>query len=148
LSDIDRVCTDVGIMHDGKIIYCGSVRDLKKTIGRNMVELELDGDDAAVDSFCTKLGGEWGILGSQRTGAWLQLRFDPEAPIAVPIARVLDLATEMSIDVLSISSARAQTEDAFIRLLEVDQADGFSRAYGALPALPHGVERLAEGRPQ
>ena len=148
LSDIDRVCTDVGIMHEGKIIYCGSVRDLKQTIGRNVVEFELDGDDALLDAYCERLTGDWGILAAKRTGAWLEIRFDPAARIATPIARALDLASEMGIDVLAVSSAKAQTEDAFIHLLEVDHADGFSRAYHALPALPHGMERLAEGRPE
>jgi ABC-2 type transport system ATP-binding protein len=145
LSDIDRVCDHVGIMHDGKIIYCGSVRALKETIGRNNVEMEVDGPEELLDDFCRRIENESGIIGCARRGAWLEVRFAPDERIAAPLAHLLTLASERGVEVLAVSSTRAQTEDAFLHLLEVDQSDGFSRAYSALPTAAHGVDGAAQG---
>ena len=145
LADIDRVCDSVGIMHDGKLIYGGSVRDLKQTIGRNCVDLELDGPAEAIESFCRKLEAIPEVQGFDHTGGLFVVRFRPTEMIAAPLGRVLMLAAELGVEVLSISSTRGQTEEAFIHLLEVDQADGFSRAYSALPTVVHGVDGTAEG---
>jgi len=145
LSDIDRVCDHVGILHDGKLIFCGSVRALKETIGRNSVEIELDGAESLLDAFCLRLGSLTEIVGFERKGAYLEVRFAVTERIAAPLGRLLLLAAEMGVEILSISSTRGQTEDAFIHLLEADQAHGFSRAYGALPPTTHGLERPVPG---
>jgi len=52
----------------------------------------------------------------------------PHEQIAAPLGRVLLLAAEMNVEVVSITSNKGQTEEAFIHSLEVEQADGFSRA--------------------
>ena len=130
LSDIDRVCDHAGIIHDGKLIFCGSVRALKETIGRNSVEIELDGEETVLDAFCLRLGSVLEIVGFERKGAYLDVRFAVSERIAAPLGRLLLLAAEMGVEILSISSTRGQTEDAFIHLLEADQAHGFSRAFG------------------
>jgi ABC-2 type transport system ATP-binding protein len=144
LSDIDRVCGHVGIMHEGKIIYCGSVRSLKETIGRNNVELEVDGSNELLDEFVIRLQAAAEVVGAKRKGFFIDVRFDPGAPIAAPLARLLATASEMGVDVLSVSSTRAQTEDAFMHLLEADQSDGFSRAYSDLAPVHHGLDGAAE----
>jgi hypothetical protein len=92
-----------------------------------------------------RLGSLTEIVGFERKGAYLEVRFAVSERIAAPLGRLLSLAVEMGVDVLSVSSTRGQTEDAFIHLLEADQAHGFSRAYGALPPAAHGVERPVPG---
>ncbi len=145
LSDIDRVCTHAGVLQDGQIIYCGTVRDLKQTIGRNHVELEVDGPDEAVGAMCKEIAAMPDVIGHQLRGYWLQVRFRPEVPLAEPLREVLDAATRHHVEVLSVSSTKAQTEDAFIRLLEEDQADGFTRAYTSNATLASGVPGDSEG---
>lgn len=145
LSDIDRVCDHVGILHDGKLIYCGSMRDLKQTIGRNNVELEVDGDAANLGELCARVLRQPEVLGVERRGAWIEVRFAPSEPIATPLAHLLAQADELHVDLISINSTRAQTEDAFIRLLEQDQADGFARAYGGNAPIPPGVGGAVQG---
>jgi tryptophanase len=83
-------------------------------------------------------------VGAKRKGFFIDVRFDPGAPIAAPLARLLATASEMGVDVLSVSSTRAQTEDAFMHLLEADQSDGFSRAYSDLAPVHHGLDGAAE----
>ena len=55
LTDIDRVCDHVGILHDGKMIFGGSVREMKETIGRNNVDMEIDALPDQADEFCRRL---------------------------------------------------------------------------------------------
>ncbi|MCC6729214.1 MAG: ABC transporter ATP-binding protein [Chthonomonadales bacterium] len=140
LTDIDRVCDHVGIVHDGKLIYCGSVRHLKQTIGRNNVDLEVDGPWAQLEDLTRRAEATEGVVGCERRGDQLTLRFRPTEQLAAPLGRILMAATELGVDVLSVSSTRGQTEEAFIRLLEADQADGFSRAFGELSSGPDGLE--------
>ncbi len=129
LSDIDRVCSHVGVLHNGQIIYSGSVRDLKQTIGRNHIEIEVDARDDQVSRFATMLQGMPDIIGYEIRGYWIEIRFRPDAALERPLQDVLRAAAESGAAILSLSSTKAQTEDAFIQLLEADQADGFSRAY-------------------
>ena len=144
LSDIDRVCDHVGIIHDGKIIFCGSVRDLKHKFGRNSVEIEVDAPAELFDDFCRRLEQMPNIVCVERKGNWLEVMFTATERIAGPLGRLLLLATEMNVNVLSVLSTKGQTEEAFINVLEVDQADGFSRAYRALSAPGNGLERTAQ----
>ena len=144
LSDIDRVCDHVGIIHDGKVIFCGSVRELKQTFGRNSVEIEVDAPAELFDDFCRRLEQMPDIVGVERKGNWLEVLFTSTERIAAPLGRLLLLATEMNVNVLSVLSTKGQTEEAFINVLEVDQSDGFSRAYRALSAPGNGLERTAQ----
>jgi ABC-2 type transport system ATP-binding protein len=139
LSDIDRVCDHVGIMHDGKVIYCGSVADLKRTIGRNTIEVELDGPEARLASWEAEARVLPPVRAVQRTGPWASVALDPDATLAAPLASLLALATQHELEVLSVTSARAQTEDAFLQLLEADQANGFSRAYSEMAPAGDGA---------
>jgi ABC-2 type transport system ATP-binding protein len=129
LSDIDRVCSHVGVLHDGQIIYSGSVRDLKQTIGRNHIEIEVDATDEQIERFTTLISLVPGVIGHTVRGYWVEVRFRPDSGLEQPLQGVLHAATDSGVSILSLSSTKAQTEDAFIQLLEADQADGFSRAY-------------------
>jgi ABC-2 type transport system ATP-binding protein len=149
LSDIDRVCDYVGIMLDGKLIFSGSVRELKQTIGRNNVEIEVDGSERLLDDFSRKLERMPELTGFERKGNWLEVRFAPTEQLAAPLGKLLLAAAEMGVEIVSLSTAKGQTEDAFIHLLEADHTDGFSRAYSKIPsfpASPDGVERAAQSR--
>ncbi len=139
LSDIDRVCSHVGVLHNGQIIYSGSVRDLKQTIGRNHIEIEVEAPDEHIAQFIEKLQALPDVIGHAVRGYWIEIRFRPDAALERPLQDVLRAATETGVAILSLSSTKAQTEDAFIQLLEADQADGFSRAYNTGPTDASGV---------
>lgn len=144
LSDIDRVCDHVGILNNGQLIYQGSVRALKQSIGRNSVEIEVDGEESGIDDFCRRLEGFPEVTGFERKGSWMEVRFRPEERIAAPLGRLLLQASEMGVEILGVTTNKGQTEDAFIHSLEVEQADGFSRAFATTPKTVDGVD----GAPQ
>lgn len=145
LSDIDRVCEDVGVLHDGKLIYCGSVRDLKRTLARNDVDLEVDGDDVLLDRWVEAVSRLPAVLRCERTGDAVNVLFEPAAPLAATLGAILACASEMGVTVHSVVTTKGQTEEAFLRLLEVDQSHGFQRAYGGAAPVADGVGGAAEG---
>jgi len=140
LTDIDRVCDHVGILHQGKMIFGGSVREMKETIGRNNVDIEVDGTIEQVEMFCHHLDEQTDVLGFERKGNFVEIRFAPSERLAAPLGKLLLAANQFGVDVLAIGSTRSQTEDAFLHLLEVDQSDGFSRGFGGVPTHAHGVD--------
>ncbi|MHB0997842.1 MAG: ABC transporter ATP-binding protein [Armatimonadota bacterium] len=148
LSDIDRVCDNVGILYEGKLIYQGPMNHFKKSIGRNSVEIEMDGDTQAIDDLCNRMRLMPEIAEFQRRNTWWEVHFLPTDSLAASLGRLLIAASEIGMDVLNVNSTGGQAEEAFMHMLEVDKANGFSRildkpetAIPELPPLPDGVER-------
>ncbi len=48
LSDIDQVCDHLGVMHEGRMIFTGSMQDIQRRICRDDFTLELEGDSESV----------------------------------------------------------------------------------------------------
>ena len=44
LGDIDQVCDHLGVMHEGRMIFTGSMQDIQRRICREDFTLELEGD--------------------------------------------------------------------------------------------------------
>jgi ABC-2 type transport system ATP-binding protein len=127
LSDIDRVCDHVGVLYEGKLIFQGSMSQFKQSTGRNSVELEIDGDEGALRELSDRLKEMPEVLDFQQRGAWWEVLFSPSASLARPLGKLLLTTTELGLEVLNVVTTREQTEEAFIHLLEADQADGFTR---------------------
>lgn len=49
LTDVEQVCDDVAILHDGGILYCGKLAELKKKHGSASLELEFSSPAEAKD---------------------------------------------------------------------------------------------------
>ena len=49
MEQVEKLCDDICLMSKGKIILKGSLRDIKKSFGRNTVVIEYSGDDAFLD---------------------------------------------------------------------------------------------------
>ena len=47
LSDVERICTDVALLHNGKIAMQGSVEDIKRTRRAGEITIETTDDDSA-----------------------------------------------------------------------------------------------------
>ena len=52
LTDIDRISNYIGVINEGKTIFSGSIKDMKKYTESNTIRLELDGN---LDLLCEKL---------------------------------------------------------------------------------------------
>jgi ABC-2 type transport system ATP-binding protein len=126
LSDIDRICTHVGIINEGKLIYSGSIKEMKKHIQSNVVRLELDGD---LKAYCENLKSVEGIVGHSRRGEYtVEISLEPDASILNTVQKVMDLILVCGLELISINSSTSRIEDAFLKLLEEEESRGFLRA--------------------
>jgi len=126
LSDIDRICTHVGIINEGKIIYSGSIKEMKKLIKNNILRLEVDGN---IELLCEKLRAIKGIINLEKRGDFIvDITFDINVTVIKVVEETLHLVSKCSLDLISINSSASTIEDAFLKLLEEEEASGFLRA--------------------
>ncbi|HTK77073.1 MAG TPA: ABC transporter ATP-binding protein, partial [Gemmataceae bacterium] len=80
LSDIDEVCNHAAVLSQGKLIFSGSLQDLKGRIRKNHYELDLDGDQKAIAKAVSTLKGHNEVKAAQLRQRRLDLRLNEEAP--------------------------------------------------------------------
>jgi ABC-type multidrug transport system ATPase subunit len=126
LSDIERICTHVGIVNDGKVIYSGSIKEMKKFTMNNVLRLEVDGN---IELLCEKLRSVTGITELEKRGDFIiDITFNPDIPRIDIIQKVINLVPQCNSELISINSSTSTIEDAFLKLLEEEESSGFLRA--------------------
>jgi ABC-2 type transport system ATP-binding protein len=130
LNDIKRVCSHVGVLSEGKLIFNGPLRDMGRYAQPATIELELDGDltavRAALDARHADITQDYG------TSA-LRLTFESSEAVASGLAAVLATLGELPVALVGIQSLNDEMVDTFIRLLEEERAHGFSRIFDGAP---------------
>lgn len=130
LQDVDEVCDYVAVLNRGELIFYGSIPELKGRMGQNRIELYLDAKPKAVESVRANLLKLSGVRSANAIGSRLELHL-AEGPARVgTLAEVFMSIAEANLSVVSIQTAGHQTEEAFLELVESDQARGFTRATG------------------
>jgi ABC-2 type transport system ATP-binding protein len=126
LTDIDRICTDVGVISEGKGIFSGSMREMKKSTRSHVVRLELEGD---VGMFCQALkDARWVRSFETRGDFGVDITFDPAMPMADAVDEATKLVSSQGLDLISISSSTSSIEDAFMGLLRDEESHRFVTA--------------------
>jgi ABC-2 type transport system ATP-binding protein len=126
LSDIDRICTDVGVMSQGKCIFSGPMSDMKKRARGNVIHLELEGD---MEKLCQALKTSRWVVGFELRGGFaVDITFDPEMGLADAIRGATDLVSSNGLDLISVTSSSSSIEDAFVELLHNEESRGLLRA--------------------
>jgi len=126
LSDIDRICTDVGVISQGKGIFTGSIKDMKKRSRRNVVRLELEGD---LGRFCEALKTEGWVVGLETRGDFgVDITFASAMPMGDAIREVMKLVSGQGLELISVTSSTSSIEDAFMELLRDEESHGLLRA--------------------
>jgi ABC-2 type transport system ATP-binding protein len=128
LADIDRVCTHIGIINDGKLIFNGKITDVKRLISMNTFELHLEGPAKA---FVEKARGVPGIIDVEYHNHVVQVTIDDPGDYARAMGQIFHLLhEEEGLDLISFSSGSQSLEEAFLNLLEEEKTHGFLRAIG------------------
>jgi len=126
LGDIDRICTSVGVISQGKSIFSGTIKEIKKRVSSHVVRLELEGD---VEKFCGALKGPKWVVGFERWGDFaVNIEFDPGMPMAEAVREAADLVSGLGLELISVTSSSSSIEDAFMGLLRDEESRGFLRA--------------------
>lgn len=128
LTDVERVCSDVAILHQGRLIFSGSMAEMRQSLPHQTLVLELDGN---IDSLCEHLTQLDNQPNWKRSDNVLHLTFPRGQPLAAGLAQVLSAARETGVELVSISTAGEQMEEAFLRRVEEDSAQGLARAVSA-----------------
>jgi len=127
LGDIDQVCDYIGVMHEGRIIFSGSMQDMKRRLRRDDFCLELGGSEADVQALVAKGNALTGIDIQLRAGNTLTVRVAAGQSQADTLAELLKIVDAAGLPLVAIHSGLHETENAYLQLLQEDQAHGFQR---------------------
>jgi hypothetical protein len=114
------------VISEGKGIFSGSIKDMKKRTRSHVVRLELEGD---LGKFCESLrAAKWVVSFETRGGFGVDITLDPEMPMANAVREVTNLVSAHGLDLISVTSSTSSIEEAFIGLLRDEESRGFLRA--------------------
>ena len=143
LADIDQICDQVGVMHEGRMIFSGLMRDMKQRLRRDDFSLDLEGNADDVGRLAQQVNGLEGIEAEVQAGHTLVVRISDARNRAEALDEVLKLVDAANLALGAVHSGQNETENAYLQLLQEDEAHGFQRfdldtphAADALPGDP------------
>jgi len=126
LPDADNVCDYIGVLNQGKVVFSGSVMEMKQFVRENVVDLGLSGD---LKKFQESLSADKEIVRWEHLSPEvIRVNFSDGQGFSQQLNRLMDLVSRSPVELLSIRSG-GEIEDAFLKRLEADRAKGFSRVF-------------------
>ncbi|MBT3377839.1 MAG: ABC transporter ATP-binding protein [Lentisphaerae bacterium] len=129
LSDIEAVCSHVAVLHEGQLIFYGTLQELKLRLQRDTVVFELSADQEGLQELAGKIEAQPTVGECEMDGCRISVTFCSDDPFAESVASVLHLIAANGTQLIAIKCATDQTEDAFFELLKEDEGRGFTRSY-------------------
>ncbi len=129
LSDIDEACNHAAVLSRGQLIYCGSLQDLKGRMRRNHYELDLEGDQKAINKAAATIRGLSEFKNVNLRQRRLELHLRDETVNTSALANAFMTLADNKVVLVSIRSVGQQTEQAFLDLVEKEESRGFARLY-------------------
>lgn len=147
LTDVERVCTDVGIISAGRLIYSGPMADMRRLARQGTIAVEIEGNTSSFEQEIPSLD-EFGSVRYERLGSEFRITFLGTRSLTDYLQRVLQLIDRTGVELLHINTGSDEIEEAFLRRLEDDRTRGFLRAAAWAAALegspaPHGIGTVA-----
>ncbi len=127
LSDIDQICDHVGVMLEGRMIFSGTIQEMRRQLSGDEICLEVDGPDDAVARLVGQAGEMDGVAVELRPPRTLAVRIADPGRRAAALADLLRHVDGCGCSLHAIQSGRNETEHAYLQLLQEDQAHGFNR---------------------
>lgn len=127
LSDIDQICDHLGVMHEGRMIFSGSMQDMKRRLRRDDFTLELEGEAEEIERLVGELNAIESIQVRAGVGQAVIIRVAEGASRAGRLGEVLKVVESRSVSLQAINSGQNATENAYLQLLQEDEAHGFQR---------------------
>lgn len=125
LADIDRFCTHIGIINNGKLVFDGTIPDVKKLIRTNSIELQVEGD---ASSFVTKVKVLPHVVDVNYYRHIIRIGVDDPETYAAALLAIFEKLSEENLELISFNSGSESLEEAFLNLLEEEKSYGFLRA--------------------
>src|SRR5437868_3753472 len=114
LGDVDEVCNHAAVLSQGKLIFSGSLQELKGRIRKDHYELDLEGEQKASAKAVTAIKGRNDVKAVTLRQRRIDLRLDDDAVNTAVLGFVFHTLTENKITLVSIRSVGQQTEQAFL----------------------------------
>lgn len=127
LSDIDQICDHIGVMHEGRMIFTGSMQDMKQRLCQHDFTLELEGSAEDVQALAQQVKALKGIDAHADADNALLVRVADDYSRSAALAQVLKLVDASGLVLQTIHSGQNATENAYLQLLQEDEAHGFQR---------------------
>jgi ABC-2 type transport system ATP-binding protein len=127
LADIERVCSHIGIINDGKLVFTGKITEVKRLIRRNSIELQVDGE---VETFCSQLREIPNVINVEVDRHMIRVGIDDPEDYSRALLDIFRLLHEEELELISFNSGSQNLEEAFLNLLEEERSHGFLRAIG------------------
>ena len=126
LPDADHVCDYIGVLNQGKLVFSGSIMEMKQFVRENVVDLGLSGD---IKNFQEALSAYDQVLQwEQMSPDVIRVYFNNNQDFSQQLNRLLELVCQSPVELLSIRSG-GEIEDAFLKRLEADRMKGFNRVF-------------------
>ncbi len=110
MDDVERLCSHITLLHDGRAVLNGSLDDVRRRHGGDVVRLEARGDSA----FLATLPG---VAAAARNGGTIELRLDGTREAAALLA---DIAPRLAVHRFEVQSASLHS--IFVRLVRGEAA--------------------------
>jgi ABC-2 type transport system ATP-binding protein len=127
LNDIDQVCSHVGVMHEGRMIFCGPMAEMKARLRHQDITLDLEGIPGAIQALAAQLGQRQDAEVTVQGGRSLVIRVADAQRRAAILAEVLTAVAAAGVLLQAVHSGVNDTEHAYLQLLQEDEAHGFHR---------------------
>ena len=127
LGDIDQICDHLGVMHEGRMIFTGSMQDMKRRLRHDDFTLELEGEDEDIRRLGQEAAELDGIDARVGTGDTLVVGVADGRSRCGALADVLKLVDAGKVRLQAIHSGQNATENAYLQLLQEDESHGFGR---------------------
>jgi ABC-2 type transport system ATP-binding protein len=113
MSEVEDLCSSVGLIHSGKILFSGTVRDMvEQVLGADEVIVEARGLHARVIESVRKVEG---VLGLKEVPGGLEVRVKPGAEVRPEIARTI---VDSGAELLAIRTGDRMLEKAYIEAVK------------------------------
>ena len=127
LNDVERVCTDVGVIAQGRLIYDGPMTEMRRLARQDSITVEIEGDVASFERRIAELG-EPGTVRWERVGAEIRITFLGIGLMTDYLRKLLALVEDSAVELLRLDTGSHEVEEAFLRRLEEDRSRGLLRA--------------------
>jgi hypothetical protein len=109
------------------MIFTGSMQEMRRRLCRHDFTLELEGAAADVRRLAREAGNMEGIEAHVSAGQALLVRVADGRSRSGALADVLKLVEAGNLSLQAIHSGQNATENAYLQLLQEDEAHGFQR---------------------
>ncbi len=127
LGDIDQICDHVGVVHEGRMIFCGAVRDMKRRLRRDDFSLELEGNGDDLQRLVEQAKLVEGAAVRILDPRTLAVEVSDGRARSTVLAELLQLVEPNHLTLQAVHSGQNETEYAYLQLLQEEESHGFQR---------------------